>query len=193
MTKQNRQKLSILVVLLAVLGLTIVLGYRMNTPATTAAVQAAENKTTAANRPASSDGARIRLDLMEKPEDFEEGVGSKNLFVYRQAPPPPPPAFKPGAPGGGLTPVPVAPVPSVQQNPPGPPPPPPIQLRYEGFAVINSPEGELTAFLADPSRHYNVRIGEVLMGRYRITRISETSVEVEDLEYNRRQTLPLVK
>ena len=40
MTKQDRQKLSILIILVAVLGLTIVLGYRMNQPDTTNAVQA---------------------------------------------------------------------------------------------------------------------------------------------------------
>ncbi len=62
-----------------------------------------------------------------------------------------------------------------------------------GFAAVNTPDRGLTAFLDDGSRHYNVTTGEVLMGRYRITRISDASVEVEDLEYNRRQTLPLLK
>ena len=45
MTKQDRQKLSILIVLVAVLGLTVVLGYRMNQPDTTNAVQAPVTKT----------------------------------------------------------------------------------------------------------------------------------------------------
>ena len=52
----------------------------------------------------------------------------------------------------------------------------------------------MTAFLTDDaSHHYNVSAGEILMGRYRITQISAASVEVEDLEANRRQTLPLLK
>ena len=58
---------------------------------------------------------------------------------------------------------------------------------------MNKPGGGLTAFLADDARHYNVTAGEVLMGRYRIASISDKSVEVEDLEYNRRQTLLLLK
>ena len=36
MSKQDRQKLSILAVLLGVLGLTLLLGYRLNQPSTTA-------------------------------------------------------------------------------------------------------------------------------------------------------------
>ena len=187
MTK--RQELGILVVLILVLG--IVLAYWMNRPQITAAVQVPET-TTAANLPATSDGARIRLDLVEKPEESEEKAGEKNVFQYHQAPPPPPPTPKPGAPGIGSAPAPAGTAPTVITKPP-PPPPPPIQLRYEGFAVVNSGGGALTAFLSDPSDHYNVIVGEVLLGRYRITRISDSSVEVEDLEYNRRQTLPLVK
>ena len=189
MTRQDRQKLGVFVVLVGVLVLTLVLGYRMNRPPTTAATQAPENKPSA-NPPTAND-ARIRLDLVEKPEAAEDEAGRKNLFQYRQAPPPPPaprpdtPAAAP-APPPNMTSVPVQPRPA-------PPPPPPIPLKYMGFAAVNAPDRGLTAFLEDGSRHYNVKAGEVLMGRYRITRISDTSVEVEDLEYNRRQTLPLLK
>src|SRR5712671_3329336 len=87
MSKQDRQKLSILVILLAVLGLTIVLGSRMNRPAVTAAVQVPESKPSA-NPPASTD-ARIRLDLIEKSENSPEEIGRKNVFQYRQTPAPP--------------------------------------------------------------------------------------------------------
>jgi hypothetical protein len=52
----------------------------------------------------------------------------------------------------------------------------------------------MTAVLAQGNdQHYTVTVGEVLMGRYRVSRISETFVEIEDLEYNRRQTLPVIK
>jgi hypothetical protein len=51
----------------------------------------------------------------------------------------------------------------------------------------------MIAFVADDSRHYNVTAGEVLLGRYRILSITDKSIEVEDMEYNRRQTLPLLK
>ena len=99
MSKQDRQKFSILIVLLVVLGMTAVLGYRMNQPPTTAAVQVPETKTSA-NPPAPTD-ARIRLDLMEKAEGSKEEIGRKNVFQY-QKPPAPPAASRASVPGSGV-------------------------------------------------------------------------------------------
>src|SRR5438093_12601307 len=192
MTKQDRQKVSILVVLLAVLGVTIAFGYRLNQPQTTSAVQTPEPKPSA-NPPAASD-ARILLELVEKPDAAEEDIGKKNLFQYHQAPEPPASSAPPrGGPSSSPIPAPLqAPVPTPITRPPQPPAAPPIPLKYQGFASTTNPSG-LTAFVSDDSRHYNVTVGEILMGRYRIVSITDKSVEVEDLEYNRRQTLPLLK
>ena len=201
MSKQDRQKFSILIVLLVVLGLTAVLGYRMNQPPTTAAVQVPETKTSA-NPPAPTD-ARIRLDLIEKAEGSKEEIGRKNVFQYQK--PPAPPASRPPAPGSGGSTTPGAeqPAPPSVGSPPttsgssasaAPPGPPPIPLKYQGYAAEGAAGGQMTAFLTDDaSRHYNVTPSEILMGRYRINQISTASVEVEDLETNRRQTLPLLK
>jgi len=200
MSKQDRQKFSILMVLLIVLGMTAVLGYRMNQPPTTAAVQVPETKTSA-NPPAPTD-ARIRLDLIEKAEGSKEEIGRKNVFQYQK-----PPASRPPVPGSGgsasTTPGPQQPAPPLFGLPPttsgssasaAPPGPPPIPLKYQGYAAESAPGGQMTAFLTDDaSRHYNVTPSEILMGRYRINQISTASVEVEDLETNRRQTLPLLK
>jgi len=200
MSKQDRQKFSILMVLLIVLGMTAVLGYRMNQPPTTAAVQVPETKTSA-NPPAPTD-ARIRLDLIEKAEGSQEEIGRKNVFQYQK-----PPASRPPVPGSGgsasTTPRPEQPAPPSVGLPPttsgssasaAPPGPPPIPLKYQGYAAESAPGGQMTAFLTDDaSRHYNVTPSEILMGRYRINQISTASVEVEDLETNRRQTLPLLK
>jgi hypothetical protein len=184
MTKDDRQKFGILIVLLGVLAVTIVLGYRMNQPPTTEAVQPAEPKTSA-NPPAAND-ARIRLDLVEK-DATGEHIGKKNVFQYREQPAPPPPKLSAPPP----TPVPLNTAPPVAARPLTPPGPPPIQLKYQGFATVNTGSGQFTAVLADESRHYLVKTGEILMGRYRIARITDTSVEVEDLEFNRRQVLPI--
>lgn len=195
MTPQDRQRIKILVVLLFVLAVTLTLGYRMNREPIVVNVQAGDAKTSA--NPAQND-ARIRIDLVEKPE-ASENVGRTNLFQYRQpkAAAPPPGAQQPGAvpapPGTGPS---MSGGPMLQRpaGPPPPPPPPPIPLKYIGFAVVNSQNGSLVAVLGDDlNRHYNVTVGEVLFGRYRIVRVTDTSVEVEDLEYNRRQTLPLLK
>jgi len=200
MSKQDRQKFSILMVLLIVLGMTAVLGYRMNQPPTTAAVQVPETKTSA-NPPAPTD-ARIRLDLIEKAEGSQEEIGRKNVFQYQK-----PPASRPPVPGSGgsasTTPGSEQPAPPSVGLPPttsgssasaAQPGPPPIPLKYQGYAAESAPGGQMTAFLTDDaSRHYNVTPSEILMGRYRINQISTASVEVEDLETNRRQTLPLLK
>jgi hypothetical protein len=188
MSKQDRQKLGILIVLLAVLGLTIVLGYRMNQPQTTAAVQTPEAKTSA-NPPAASE-AHIRLDLLENPEAAGD-IGKRNLFQYWQAPPPAAPPPPRGSSPGNNTQQPMTSVPP-QTARPAAPAPPPITLKYQGFAATSTPN-LLVAFLADDARHYNVTVGEVLMGRFRIVSINEKSVDIEDLEHNRRQTLPLLK
>jgi hypothetical protein len=195
MSKRDRQKLSILIILLGVLALTLILGYVMNRPAVTAAVQVPDTKPSA-NPPAPTD-ARIRLDLIEKPESSSEDIGRKNVFQYRQTPAPPPPASR----GGSSPIVPQPPPPAAYgtatARPPAviaPPGPPPIPFKYQGYALDTSAGGQITAFLTDDaSRHYNVGIGEILMGRYRITQISASSIEVEDSESSRRQMLPLAK
>ena len=189
MSKPDRQKLSILAVLMGVLGLTVVLGYRMNQPPTTAAVPPSVQKTSA-NPPAAND-ARIRLDLVESGGN-DGNIGKRNLFQYQQAPPPPVSGSRRGGPPVTVpnTPAPT-PIP-LQTRPQGPPQPPPIGLKYQGFAATLAPNRGFTAFLSDDSRHYNVTVGEVLMGRFRIASITDTSVEVEDLQNNRRQTLPLL-
>lgn len=187
MSGQDRQRLRIFLVLIVVLGFTLVFGYRMNRPPTTAAVQSPEAKP-AAKAPTASD-ARIRLDIVENPETGGE-IGQKNLFQFGQRRPAPGPQTLPPGSQASEPPPPVM-TPPVPIVPAGPPPPPPIPLKFTGFAIVNS---FLTAFLADDSsRHFNVTAGEVLMGRYRITQITDRAVEVEDLQFNRRQMLALQK
>ncbi len=195
MTKQYRQKLNIFIILLVVLGLTLVLGYRMSSPPSVFTVQPPEPKP-AANVPTASD-ARIRLDLVDKPEESE--AGRTNVFQYRQGRPAPDPEGSKPAPvtPPGLVTPPVPTVAPTPRPPTAPPPPPPIPLKYQGFAVLNfgnSGTPALMAFLSDDSsHHYNVSVGEVLLGRYRIVGITDKNVEVEDLQNNRRQVFPLLK
>jgi hypothetical protein len=195
MSKQDRQKLSVLVVLLGVLALTLILGYVMNRPAVTAAVQVPETKPST-NPPAPTD-ARIRLDLIEKPDNSSEEIGRKNVFQYRQTPVPAAPGSRGNFPGNPSQPS----APSTNVPPPisppaviAPPGPPPIPFKYQGYATEDVPGGQMTAFLTDETaHHYNVSVGEVLMGRYRVTQISANTVEVEDIDNNRRQRIPLAK
>jgi hypothetical protein len=200
MSKQDRQKLSILVILLGVLVLTLILGYGMNKPVVTAAVQSAEPKppsNPSSNPPAPTD-ARIRLDLIEKSQNSSEEIGRKNVFQYRQTPAATALAG-PGSRSPVIPPQPAAPAANEQLpvRPPAviaPPGPPPIPFKYHGYATLDAPGGQMTAFLTDETlHHYNVAVGEVLMGRYRLTQITANSVEIEDTSNSRRQLVPVTK
>jgi hypothetical protein len=197
MKKPDQQKLRVLIVLLVILGLTLFVGYRMNRAPNPAIVQAEDQKPVVA-QPVQTD-ARIRLDLLKK-ENPNEGLGKKNLFQY--GPPPAPPAPPTAAAGNARNPVgfphpPAAsttPPPSATNIPSTPPPPPPIPLKYIGISSIEPDSKKLIATLIDDNQHhFNAVNGDIFMGRYKISRITENSVDVDDLQYNRRQTLTLVK
>ena len=178
-------------VLGGVLAVTLWFGYGVSrTPAPTPVPAATQEVQSMA---APQAGARIRLDLVENLH-AEDEIGRNNVFQYRIRRAAPANASESSGSGGAATPPPVeaAPVPPAPQGPPPPPPPPPIPFKYRGFANVEKPSS-LIAFLADDANHYNVTIGEILMGRYRVSRITLTDVEMEDLQLNRRQTLPLIR
>ena len=186
MSKPGPWKAQLLIVLVAGLGLTTFIGYRMSRPANPAIVQAGGSRTAAAVP--SQSNARIRLDLLDRKNE-DETVGDKNLFQYgqRQAPLAAPPAGPQSPQPQPQSNTPVAPAVRPQQ------PPPPIPLKYVGFAFVEPNSKALIATLLDDSqRHFNAVEGDVYLGRYRVARITETTLEVEDLEFNRRQTLALV-
>ena len=190
MKLRSNKQITFLVVLLAVFGLTLYLGPRLNRPPSVSVAQAAQSKTETA--PAAANDARIRLDLIDR--ETQKDAGRQNLFQYRVAATPPPAPPRGSAPANdpfAAPPTPAVPPPR-PFTPPTPPPPPPIPLKYQGFAR-SDPGGPFTAFLVDDVNHFNVKTGDVLMGRYRIATITDTAVEVEDLQLNRRQTLPLLK
>jgi len=75
--------------------------------------------------------------------------------------------------------------------PPGPPPPPPINLKFFGFA---SHAGEAKrVFLAQGDDVFIGAEGDIVDRRYKIVRINPTSVEIEDVLSNNRQTIPLTQ
>ena len=194
MTKSDQRNLRVLILLLGALALTLFIGFRMNRPPNPVVVQAENQKTGAPIAPVQTD-ARIRLDLLDK-DNSDAEIGKKNLFQY--PPPPAPPA--PPKPPGLIAPPSIVSNPGANSGsrgavtPPAPPPPPPITLKYIGFAFVEPNSSALIATLIDDQqRHFNAVEGDVYQGRYRIAKITDTSVDIEDLEFSRRQTLPLVK
>lgn len=74
---------------------------------------------------------------------------------------------------------------------PAVPPPPPITLKFFGFA--NRPGETKKVFLSQNEDIFIAAEGDIVDRRYRVLRISPTTVDVEDVLNNNRQSLPLVQ
>ena len=78
-----------------------------------------------------------------------------------------------------------------KHGPPPPPPPPPITLKFYGFA--NQTGTAKKIFLSQGEDIFVAGEGDVVDRRYKILHIAPTSVEVEDVLTNNRQTLFLTQ
>ena len=66
-----------------------------------------------------------------------------------------------------------------------------MQFKYDGFLKT---QNGLLASLSDNTAHYpNLREGDVLIGRYRIAKVTDAVVEVEDLQIPRRQAFARIQ
>jgi hypothetical protein len=149
-------------------------------PAAPAAIASGKGKTAPA---AESLDPRLRLDLLANSESVVyEGAG-KNIF--RAAPEVVIPRVKvpPLLPSQSEIPLPVMTS--------GSPLPPPINLKFFGYS---SGKGERPkAFLSHGDDIWIAQEGDVVNRQYRIVRITPTTVEVEDLLNNNRQSIQLIQ
>jgi hypothetical protein len=76
-------------------------------------------------------------------------------------------------------------------TPPPVPPPPPINLKFFGFA--NQPGETKKVFLSQGEDIFIAAEGDIVDRRYRVLKISATTVDVEDVLNNHRQSLPLTQ
>jgi hypothetical protein len=72
-------------------------------------------------------------------------------------------------------------------TPPPPTPPPPIKLKFWGW--VSQSDDSKTAFLAEGDNGFTAHEGDIVARRYKVLKISRTSIEVEDLLNNNRQIL----
>ena len=120
----------------------------------------------------------LRFDWLKASEDTKYSGSGRNIFRAEIAIPKPITTH-------------VKPVPVVPQGPPLPPPPPPINLKFFGFA--NKPGEPKKVFLSQGEDIFIAGEGEIVDRRYKVLRITPTSVEIEDVLNNNRQMIPLLQ
>ncbi len=117
----------------------------------------------------------LRFDLLKSSEEVSYTGSGRDIF--RSQPPPPP------------VPKVVAPVVDTSKPPP-PPPPPPINLKFYGFASRKG-GGDKSIFLSSGDDIFIAKEGQIVNRRYKIVKVNPTSIDVEDVLTNNRQTIYL--
>ena len=121
----------------------------------------------------------LRYDWLQASEDTKYQGNGRNIFRAQDIV-----IQKPIAP-------PMKPLPSAPPVDPGPPPPPPINLKFFGFA--NRPGEAKKVFLEQGEDIFVASEGDIVNRRYKVIKIAPTSVEVEDVLNNNRQSIPLTQ
>jgi hypothetical protein len=124
----------------------------------------------------------LRYDWLKASEDTEYKGAGRNIFQAQMEIP------KPQTNG-------TTDHPQIAKNDPTmpapPPPPPPIELKFFGFA--SHPGEAKKVFLSQGEDVFIAAEGEIVDRRYKVLRISPTSVEIEDVLNNNRQEIPLTQ
>jgi hypothetical protein len=120
----------------------------------------------------------LRLDLLKESEETKYSGSARNIFTAAAEPIPVPKTNGTTDQKAAYTPPPVA-------------PPPPILLKFFGFA--SKPGEPKRIFLSQGDDVFIASEGDIIDRRYRVLRISATSVEVEDVLNNNRQSIPLTQ
>ncbi len=121
---------------------------------------------------------RLRLDLLKGSEDLKYTGSGRNIFseTMEEIPKPVAPGLKQEA---------------AKWTPPPPPPPPPINLKFFGWA--SRPGEAKKIFLSQGDEVFVAGEGDIVGRRYKVVRIGPSSVEIEDVLSNNRQSIPLTQ
>ncbi len=120
----------------------------------------------------------LRYDWLRASEDTKYQGNGRNIFLAQEV----------------FIPKPVAPpnrTPPPVPQPTGPPPPPPITLKFFGFA--NRPGEAKKIFLEQGEDIFVASEGDIVDRRFKVLHIAPTSVEIEDVLNNNRQSIPLTQ
>jgi len=133
--------------------------------------------------PAAAETTDVHLEALTaerpKPQPTE-----RNLFRFREKPPP-----EPITSGRGTAPQPSG---LVNPEPTGPPPPPPLPpINLKCFGVISKGAGgsKIVTCTDGNGPPQSAAEGQVVLGRYRILKIGEESIEIAYTDGRGRQTI----
>ena len=176
MTRKTKVESGTLVVLVLVAG-AVWLFYRLpaNGSARTGALAATKYK------PMGVENSTIHWGRLNEAQQTEYTTTGRDIFTVELPPIPAPQPFHTPEPGENDY---------VPPPPPPPPPPPKLSLKFFGSGTV--PEGEgRRAFLTDGDAVFVVAEGDIVLGRYRIVRISHVSLEFEEIGSGRHGTAAL--
>jgi hypothetical protein len=125
----------------------------------------------------------LHLTALEATEQTKYSGSGRNIFVSQAEPPPTP--IAPGVTDHAKVEAPV-------YTPPPTPQAPPIPLKFFGFA--NQPGEPKRVFLSQGEDVFIAGEGEIVDRRYKVVRISATSVEMQDVvNSGPPQSIPLTQ
>ncbi len=170
MALSRRNQIYILVALLVLFALTAWLN-RTQAPALTGVVAANQKF-----QPLNIEDPTLRMDLLDRIHKQEYTGTHRNIFLAELPPPPAPP----------VTSIPAPIVPVV----PAGPPPLEVSATFFGYS-INPKTGRRQAFFLNGDDVFVVDEGGMLLNRFRVLKIGNNSVDVEEVSSGRRTTLRL--
>lgn len=134
----------------------------------------------------------LRLDLLATVQNVSLEGGARNIFQFGPAAPPPPttplPTVKKIIPGEPVAKNAAPP----NLGPPPAPPAPPIPFKYYGYSSIKG-EPRKRAFFLDGEDIIVAWEGEMIKNRYKVVHVGINSVEMEDVQFKNKQSLPLAE
>lgn len=170
MALSRRNQIYVLVALLVILVLTFWLN-RNQAPALTGVVTANQKF-----EPLNVEDPALRLDLLERIRKQEYTGKHRNIFNAEPLPPPPSAMKK--------NPLPPQPMP--------PPPPPPLEVPATFFGYSTNPQtGKRRAFFTNGDDVFVVDEGGTMLNRFRLLKVGNNSVDLEEISSGRRATLTL--
>jgi hypothetical protein len=185
---ENKKQLRFMIVLLAILLLVGIYNFvdfgtsSAAAPAPATSTQAAQSAKKTGTAPIVDNTLDPRLHWPEltASQNVKYEAGGRNIFRMEEVKIPtmagsPRPITEMGPP------MPPTPTPT--------PPPPPIPLKFYGFA--SKPTEPKKVFLDDEGEVFVARQGDIVERKYKVIQINNTSVVIEDVLYNNRQTIPL--